>query len=173
MIIDLYLDIVEEIVQRLDDHLKRETARAAKLEDPDLTTAYDAGEYICGLGFATLQQYMTHFVDSEGQSDNRAHMLNRGPTHKCGQTYAALVNAAANHWKHSTEWEVSGAKDPRARQSIFPLRQLGVDLDNEVFVLTHSLTLLMHPNPARFQLLVPFLSRWRGDVVQSIKDGRR
>ena len=170
MIIDLYFDIVRDTAQLLDDQMERLSARGVKSADPGSSTEFDVADYICGLGFAALQQYITHVVNRHEGRIVRPHAFTRGPTHKCGQTYAALINAAANYWKHSTEWQRSGVdSNDRARQAAFPLRQLGVDLEKS-YVLAHALYKLMDPNPARFRLLVPYVERWRDDVSRTIAD---
>ena len=67
MIIDLYLDIVRDTAQLLDDQMERLRALGMKSDDPGSSTEFDVADYICGLGFAALQQYVTHVVDGHAE----------------------------------------------------------------------------------------------------------
>ena len=83
-------------------------------EDP-YAGEYDGAEYTIGLGFVACQQYMT-CVFADKSIDKRA-VLELGPRHACGVTYAALVNAAANTWKHYANGSAPG-QNALARASL-------------------------------------------------------
>ena len=89
--------------------------------------------------------------------------LDLGPKHRCGKTFAALVNAAANHWKHCTEWDGPKVNRARVDKTLQSLQCLGVNLEQS-YVLANALHEILRPHPTRFKQLMLFLERWRDDV---------
>jgi len=75
---------------------------------------------------------------------------------------SAAVGAAANYWKHHSEWGESPS--PGALRTIKVLSQIGVDRasDYPVFgVLRH----LQVDFPHRFGSIVPGLAAWRNKAI--------
>ena len=72
---------------------------------------------------------------------------------------AQLVNAAANHWKHSSEWSVD-APTIQAAQTLEAISSLGVDTTDS-YPIGNTLFALLTPHQARFANLIPFLTQWR------------
>jgi len=72
---------------------------------------------------------------------------------------AQVINAAANHWKHSPEWSL-GALTTQAKQPLEVIQSLGVDT-NGSYPVANTLHEILRPLPARFANLVPFLTQWR------------
>ncbi len=103
MILDLDLTLLEEIVTILDANLERLERETHRSEDPDANGLFDRLEYVSGLGFAACQNYIAACA---GRSALRkADALQLGPKHRSGEPMVALVNAAANYWKHSPDWD--------------------------------------------------------------------
>jgi hypothetical protein len=90
--------------------------------------------------------------------------LDFGPKHRCGETFASLVHAVANYWKHREEWSSPNGGNPRAVQTARPLISLGLNLE-QPYIIANALYELLRPHPARFDRLIPFLTRWRDDVL--------
>jgi len=76
---------------------------------------------------------------------------------------AQLVNAAANHWKHSPEWALD-APTTQAKQTIEVISTLGVDT-NDSYPVANMLREILTPHKARFVNLVPFLTQWRDALL--------
>jgi hypothetical protein len=72
---------------------------------------------------------------------------------------AQLVNAAANHWKHSPEWSLD-APTAQAAQTLEAISSLGVDT-NGSYPVANTLFAMLTPHQARFANLIPFLTQWR------------
>src|SRR5689334_3196376 len=125
MFIDPFVDSLRDAAQFIDAQIVKYNAEARRSEDADMRGTYDAGDYVIGLGFVACQQYLT-CVFAGRLIDKRAAM-ELGPQHACGVTYAMLVNAAANYWKHCSEWGGQDGERYRAGLTAEPLRQLGVD----------------------------------------------
>ena len=161
MIVDPYIDVLQGAARSLDTQLSKLDRDAQRVEDPDMSGQYEAAEYLTGLGFVACQQYMTCAFAGKGIKKRVA--LDLGPKHRCGETFAALVNAAANHWKHCTEWDGPKVDRARADQTSESLRCLGINVEQS-YVLANALHEILRPHPARFRHLIPFLEQWRDDV---------
>ena len=160
---DAYLNLLKEAASFLDGQLIRLEAEARISEDPDTSGQYDRLEYVTGLGFVACQQYMIGAFARK--KINKQTALDLGPKHRCGETFASLVNAAANYWKHREEWGGSNGGNRRADQTARLLRSLGLNLEQS-YVIANALYELLRPHAARFERLIPFLTRWRNDVLE-------
>ncbi len=116
---------------------------------------FDRREHVTGFGFAACQNYVASLTGRSGVSKQDA--LQIGPSHRTGRPFVALINAAANYWKHSPEW--NGADAAPAHRTATLLTSLGVR--SSEYALANCLHELVRPLPARFGTLVPFLTQWR------------
>jgi hypothetical protein len=89
---------------------------------------------------------------------NKRKALELEPIHTCGISIAKLVNAAANHWKHSSEWSKT-APSRQALGTIAIFESLGVDPWGD-YALANALHAIVNPHPTRFASLLPFLEQW-------------
>ena len=108
--LDFHREFLESAVDLVDAQLDRIDLEVLESTDPDSFGVFDRAEYLTGLGFAACQTYLAATI---GRRVDHARALELGPMHVCGRPIAALVNAAANHWKHSPEWSL----DAPSRQS--------------------------------------------------------
>jgi hypothetical protein len=91
--------------------------------DPDGSGLLDRGDSLYGLGFVVCQQYINSSYRASGlkRSDALAHC----PMYS-SDSYAKVVNAAANYWKHHGEWDGSGALEEQTREvldRVFPSKE--------------------------------------------------
>jgi hypothetical protein len=86
----------------VDGRLAELNLEFRRSSDPDSDGILDRLEYISGFGFVACQAYITAHIGYTKTPKKRA--LEVGPIHRCGVSCVALVNAAANHWKHEPEW---------------------------------------------------------------------
>lgn len=157
---DFDLSFLRELVRLLDSNLTELSKEADENDDPDMVGLYDRMEYVYGLGFAACQQYLTAKIGRDRMRKEFA--ISLGPCHRLGDPMAAILNAAANYWKHSAEWGSRAdhrmeAQRDRTRR---PLLKLGVDLQGP-YPLSCVLSALLSPLPIRFETLLPFLVAWR------------
>lgn len=145
----------------IDSHLDGIDRSAAVSEDPDAYGILDQLESIAGLGFAVCQTYMTAHISRSRASKPAALAL--GPRHRTGRTFAEVVNAAANFWKHSAEWDRT-RQDRPAAETVVSIQSLGIDT-RDSYPLGNVLYELLRPHPSRFAGLVPFLLHWRDDLT--------
>ena len=157
MILDFDLDFLQDAAALVDSRLARLDREANASPDPDAFGVFDQKEYIIGFGFVACQTYATAIVSRSKLEKREALVL--GPKHRTGRSMAQLVNAAANHWKHSPEWSLD-APTAHAKHTLEMISSLGVDT-NGSYPVAIALYEMLTPHPPRFANLVPFLTQWR------------
>jgi hypothetical protein len=151
--------------------------------DPDALGLFDRGEYIIGMGFAACQRYMTSTFGSTIVEKEIA--LKIGPNHKNGESVAAIINAAANYWKHCDEWRViSLIIEPESDMAKIITRDFSKLTGHQKKTITQIETLtpwadytcsnilayLTKTSDIRLSLLVPLLEEWRNQLDNFISD---
>lgn len=158
MILDFDLDFLRDAAALIDARLEHLHTEAKESPDPDGQGIFDHTEYLVGLGFVVCQTYMTAVVS--WSKINKRDALALGPKHRTGLSMAQLVNAAANHWKHSSEWSLDAPK-PQAAQTLEVISSLGVNTNDGSYPVANTLFQMLIPHQARFANLIPFLTQWR------------
>jgi hypothetical protein len=145
------IPVLEFVDSRLDE-LESDTA------DWDLIG--DECEFLVGLGFVASQRYLV------STSKSKKTAIETGPRHPGGDTYAAILNAAANYWKHKDEW-------PDVAVQNFDISQFKKDDGPKIiriiekvtkwseYTLTNLLAKLTEGNKPRFASLLPIIIEWR------------
>ncbi len=159
MVFDFDLEFLKEVAHLVDAHLARLDGKSMTSDDPDQFGVLDRIEYVLGFGFVASQQYITAICSMNRICKSKA--LDCGPSHHCGKSTAAIVNAAANYWKHASEW----TGDDKEQNTRATLSKLGVDVD-EHYVLTAVLHKLLPQLPFQFDQMLPSLVSWRDEVRQ-------
>jgi hypothetical protein len=162
MILDFDLDFLEAAAALVDASLERLDTEVHASSDPDAFGTFDEIEYITGFGFVACQTYATAVVNRREVGKREALAL--GPMHRTGRSMAQLVNAAANHWKHSPEWCLD-APTSQAKQTLDVIQSLGVDTTGS-YPVANTLHEILKPLPARFENLIPFLIQWRDGLLK-------
>lgn len=157
MMLDFDLDFLRDAVALVDASLERLDREAKASPDPDAFGIFDQMEYLIGFGFVACQTYATAVASRSKISKREALAL--GPKHRTGRSMAQLVNATANHWKHSPEWSLD-APTNQAVQTLEVISSLGVDT-NGSYPVANILHEILRPLPVRFASLIPFLTQWR------------
>ena len=86
--------------------------------------------------------------------------LVRGPMYS-PDSYAKVVDAAANYWKHHGEWDGSGKLEAQTRavlDRVFPSKK-----EYPMSNILHAL--LGKPKTSRVSDLVPWLEKWRDGLT--------
>ena len=164
MILDFDLDFLRAAATLVDGSLERLQAEAHSSADPDAFGIFDEMEYITGFGFVACQGYATAIVSRSQLKGKKREALALGPKHRSGRSMVQLVNAAANHWKHSPEWALD-APTAQAEQTIEVISSLGVNT-NDSYPVATMLHEILAPHKAQFKKLIPFLTEWRDALLQ-------
>ncbi len=157
MILDFDLDFLRAAAALVDASLDQLNGKAHASPDPDAFGIFDEMEYISGLGFVACQTYATAVASRSQLKNKKREALALGPRHRTGRSMAQLINAAANHWKHSPEWSLD-APTTQAAQTLEVISSLGVDTDSS-YPVANMLYAILTPHPARFANLIPFLTQ--------------
>jgi len=121
---------------------------------------FDSAEHVTGLGFVTLQTYLTAVYGI--LKINKKIALNRGPIHQDGNTIAKIVNDAANYWKHNNEWSLDkNSKQRELIENTFESVGFPIDLD---YPLCGVLAELCVPNYASFLAVFNKLEQWQTNL---------
>ncbi len=159
--IDFDLDFLKDTLAVVDAYLARLEYESSQCDDPDGFGVFDRIEHMAGMGFAACQRYLTAVCGACSVAKSVA--FDRGPQHRSGIPIAAIANAAANYWKHSSEW--TEPPTARARETQRLLEAMGVDM-TKGYVVANLFHRLMSPLPKRFEAVVPFLEQWRNEVCE-------
>jgi hypothetical protein len=167
MIVDFEQDFLRQILSLIDGHIKKIEERAKAYDDPDSLGFYDDMDHLTGIGFVACQRYLTGTCSF--WKIDKVQALSLAPFLTSGVPFVTAVNAAANYWKHHSEWgnvskrrkESEGEK--RTKQILF---RLGYK-SNTNYVVANILHDLTRSN---MQALLPFLVEWRNNVVALKKE---
>lgn len=153
------LQLLSELLSALDEKLIGINHLIAASVDPESDGLTDRGEYFIGVGLSVMQQYITDTLTLTGIKKDRA--VDIGPRHSDSLTFVAIVNAAANWWKHSAEWVGQPAPNKLAEKT----REIVLEVANtEDYQLSNVLAKLQGTSEIRLSALLPNLVLWRSAV---------
>ena len=162
MKIDFDLDFLKSAIDLVDASLEQLEAKGKSSPEPDTFGVFDEIEYIIGFGFVACQTYTTATVGRSASKRKKSEVLALGPKHRSGRPIVQLINAAANHWKHSAEWTPLKPTN-QEKQTVEVIRSLGVD-PSEPYPIANMLHAMLTPNPILFKNLIPYLIQWRDSL---------
>ncbi len=138
------LDLEERVANLISDRIA-----------PRLVPEIERMESVVGLGFVACQQYLnTTYSQLARPGQKRWQVVASPPRHSCGKSFASIVDAAANYWKHHGEWP--NPLEARTREVIDALTSSTGD-----YVLGSLLVSLVRPEPPRLSSMVHELKLWR------------
>jgi hypothetical protein len=163
---DFELPFLKELLELLDRKPAAIYARIDESPDPDGYGLYDDAEYITGLGFVACQRFI-NATYSPSQIAKSAALANP-PIHTNGKSVARVINAAANMWKHSNEWNDATPRG-MSKSTIETIESVTPYKDYPAFSLLYALT-----GTNTLMALVPFMEEWRkhlagDDAVPSMR----
>ena len=178
------LDAIEPLYRRINHEITEGIKRG---EDVDSSGLCDKGEFLTGLSFTICQKYISATISwfNLGENKfNKDNALKLGPLYNGQTTHAQIINAAANYWKHSDEWnpisltltkeddEDMFSLNPRDYSKLSPQAKRTIDIlqqatpwhdymcVNVFYALTKSDSLL---------LLLPILTEWRESLLDETR----
>ena len=165
MIVDFNLDFLRSAAALVDVNLERLDRESGTSPDPDAFGIYDEIEYLIGFGFVACQTYLTAMASQSAMKGKKHEALSLGPKHRTGQPMVRLVNAAANYWKHSSEWslDIPTTRSKQTKQTLEVISSLGVNTTGS-YPVANMLDEILAPHPARVASLLPFIAQWRNTL---------
>lgn len=171
----LSLNTIEPIFKIKDDEIKK---MIREKEDVLSSGLCEQAEFIVGLAFTICQKYITGtlgWIRVEKES-----ALKIGPLFSENLTYAQIVNAAANYWKHRDEWDPisfgeadendfssvtlrdASKLSTQAHRTIKILQQVTKWSDYTCVNVLYELT---KKTENSLFLLIPILQQWRAELL--------
>jgi hypothetical protein len=163
-VIDFDLQLFIDVATVLDGHIFAVTDGSVAFDIADQMGLFDRAEHACGLGFVACQAYLASTYSDVAVTKVQA--LSLGPDHSFGGKAVAIINAAANFWKHQAEWQLQ-PNHPGRRRTERTFDEVDFPVNSE-YPLVGVLTELTTPREARLLSLVPILESWRGALSASV-----
>lgn len=160
-VIDFDLQLFVDVATVLDRHISVVSDRSIDADMADQMGLFDRAEHACGLGFVACQAYLASTYSDLGITKSVA--LTVGPDHRWGGKAVAIINAAANFWKHHDEWQLV-PDHPGRRRTEQSFDSIGFPVNSE-YPLSGVLTELVVPRETRLLSLVPALEAWRDELA--------
>lgn len=161
------LRLLSELLNDLDKKVFEINRIIASSVDPVSDGLTDRGEYFVGVGFSAMQQYLTDTLTLTDIKKYRAFEI--GPRHSGKLTFVAVVNAAANWWKHSAEWVGQPIQNGLAEKTQEIVLEVA---GTEDYPLSTVLAKLQNTSEMTLSALLPSLVLWRSAVdVEKEKQG--
>lgn len=153
------LRLLSDLLNTLDEKVVEINRLISASVDPDSDGLTDRGEYFIGVGFSAMQQYLTDTLTLTGIKKHRAFEI--GPRHSDRLTFVAVVNAAANWWKHSAEWVGQPMQNGLAEKTQEIVLEVA---GTEDYPLSNVLAKLQNTSEITLSALLPNLVLWRSAV---------
>lgn len=163
-IIDFEIGCLRHVLANTDRMLQEIDDAAESNPHGDALGIFDYAEFIAGVGFVSCQKYMKWISGTA----NMRELLQLGPTHTTGETWANIIYAAANYWKHSDEWDPANLTHQQ-RQTAAIVQSVSQISE---YTCSNLLFELTTPADARFEHVLPSLLAWRNKVAESIRVSR-
>lgn len=149
---DFEREFLADVLRMLGERLSHLHSRV-DWEHPEESYLFDPMEHLAGVGVVAVQRYLASICSWFAVVD-KTQALQLGPQRK-GVAIAAVMNAAANYWKHIEDGE----------RAIYPstrniLEQIGVTLDSS-YCVSNTLYDCGYP---QFAGLLEDLVSWRNAV---------
>lgn len=156
-----------------------------KIRDGEDITSIDLThrtEFLCGLAFVICQKYIKASLGWIRVDFSTS--LKLGKQFNSELSYVQIINAAANYWKHSDEWDTLSFTpaendlfkvtskdkhklDPRAKKTMNTIEAVTQWTDYTCFNLLYKLTLSENYSLLN---LIPILEEWRSKTLQYYRE---
>jgi hypothetical protein len=152
--------LYKELIETLNSKPEAIVDDINRVYDPEAYGYLDSAEHVTGLGFVTLQTFLTAIYGILDVEKKKA--LSFGPKHTDGNSVAKIVNDAANYWKHNNEWVFD--KSSKRKEFIEDtFKSVGFPIDAE-YPLCGILTELSAPKDASFMAIFEKLELWQKNL---------
>jgi hypothetical protein len=158
---DFDLELLRQLLEVIDAEISKVNAAADVWPDADGEGLFDRGNGLYGLGFVACQQYVNVTYKHLAFPTDRKKAVQGGPKFSGTLSYAQIIDAAANFWKHQGEWDGTDGHEKKTRavlDAVFPSKK--------DYVMANVLHELLGKSAAtRLCDIVPWLERWRDDLT--------
>ena len=163
MFMDYNIDLLDHVLQVIDKQLEGIVLESTEIEDPDQFGYFDKAEHITGLGFVSCQWYIASTLGLLRMKKAQALLI--GPLHRSGLSVVAIINHAANYWKHHGEWSIN-KETYNQRRIVEAFNRVGFSIGTD-YPLSGILTEIVVPHEIRFAPLMKLLEIWRDELLNT------
>jgi hypothetical protein len=168
------LDFDAEFMRKAFSLVDLQCERVGKFMKEDFDNEGDSAlvddfEYLRAIGFVTAQKYLTSACRVLGMENDKPKAFAVGPVLNADIYIAALVNAVANHWKHSDEWDFENLSGVATR-TIKTIEKTGVGVPQYGGCVASNVFGKM--GLERFTDLTPILQQWSVDLEAAFPNRR-
>jgi hypothetical protein len=163
---DADLVLLGRHLEILDTELRRINLAIQTSRDPESDGLCEAGEYFIGHGFIAIQRYLTTTRTALRIGASDAYSL--PPNVQNGLPLAAVLNAAANYWKHVEEWveTLNVGKDSELRaNALKTLQQIETVTPWADYTCANLLAALLDGKALELSSLLPEIEEWRSNLL--------
>jgi hypothetical protein len=148
--------------------------RVAKFMKEDFDAEGDSSlvddyEFLHAIGFVAAQKYLTSSCKVLGMEKEKRQAFAVGQKVNADVSCAALVNAAANHFKHCDEWDFENPSE-LAQPTIDTLKKAGVNVPQ--FGASVACDVFGKLGLEKLRDLTPILKQWSVDIETAFPNRR-
>ena len=163
--IDYQKGLTSQLINIIDERID-ELWPIIKNSHIDDERIFEIIEHIVGLGFVVLQQYMT-VVYGDLKKD-KTDALPKGPKHESGNTFAKIVDASADYWKHNGQWPLDTPRNRKGKEDIEAIFET-ISINSPISVnddcpLGNILSELSHTEKGQFNAVFKKILEWRNEL---------
>ena len=163
--IDYQKGLTSQLINIIDERID-ELWPIIKNSHIDDERIFEIIEHIVGLGFVVLQQYMT-VVYGDFKKD-KTDALPKGPKHESGNTFAKIVDASADYWKHNGQWPLDTPRNRKGKEDIEAIFET-ISINSPISVnddcpLGNILSELSHTEKGQFNAVFKKILEWRNEL---------
>jgi hypothetical protein len=156
------IGLLSELLDVLDRHLRQIEQAIRESADPDSFGEFDRGEHLLGLAFVACQTYISATCGRFRIAKREGLVV--GESVADGLTRAALINHAANFWKHHLE-PSSDVSDRMSQRTRDALAAAGASPDSS-YPLSSVLATLLPGDAPRLTSLANLMTDWRCELEE-------
>ncbi len=149
---------IRRTIESIELTLKNFEIEITTHPDPDGCGLFDQYEQFLGIGFAIYQTFLSSVHKGD---NNKGEAFQKGPLHSSGKSYAQIINACANYWKHHEEWDKANLKKS-AKITINIFEHLSVDVWS--FYPLSQMFCILVGQKGSFSELLNYLNCWANEI---------
>ena len=129
----------------------------------------ETGEYLIGVGFVAVQQHLNESLMNKYLNKNDAFSL--GPIHSTHASSISIINAAANWWKHESEWHRLGEVPRNGERTYNTIMDISNQHD---YALSNVLASFSESKNLSFsESIVPCIEEWSKTIMKDHKSKKQ
>lgn len=163
-VVDYEFSLLKKILTLLDVELSRINAAIGQSSDPESDGLCDVGEFLIGSGFVAIQRYLNATRVDYGVSKKS---YDNPPKFNQEISTVRAINAIANYWKHSADWdekERNGQDAKKTNASASTLKDLERMGELGWYPCADTLASMVPGKDLVLSNLLPTLLAWRGTL---------